>query len=221
MTEYQPVVYVVDDDTGMLESTAWLLESMDIQCRTFADGARFLEAVHADMFGCVLLDVRMPGMGGLTVQQALRDQQCPLPVILVSGHADVPMVKRAFRGGATDFIEKPFNEQELLDVVQQALEADRRIHERRAFERAVGARFQALTPRERDLVEPLARGLRAREIAAELDIGARTAELYRSRVFQRLQVNNLAELVQLCVVAGIIDPYDAALRTIAESGSSG
>ncbi|MFV8836266.1 response regulator [Aquisalimonas sp.] len=216
MTEYQPVVYVIDDDTGMLESTAWLLESMDIQCRTFADGARFLEAVHPDMLGCILLDVRMPGMGGLNVQQALREQQCPLPVILISGHADVPMVKRAFRGGATDFIEKPFNEQELLDVVQQALEQDRRVHERRALERAVAERFQALTPRERDLVEPLARGLRAREIAAELDIGARTAELYRSRVFQRLQVNNLAELVQLCIVAGVIDPYDAAPATTAE-----
>ena len=207
-SDYRPVVYLIDDDTGMLESTAWLLESMDIPCRTFPDGAQFLEAVHPDMTGCILLDVRMPGMGGLNVQQALKEQRCELPVILISGHADVPMVKRAFRGGATDFIEKPFNEQELLDVVQQALEEDRRVHERRAYRREVEARFAALTRRERDLVEPLTRGLRSREIAEELGVGARTVELYRGRVFQRLQVNNLAELVQLCVVAGIIDPYD-------------
>ncbi len=207
MTAYTPTVYIVDDDPGMLESTAWLLESVGIRHRTFPNGAAFLDALEPQMQGCVLLDVRMPGMGGLNVQEALRGRKVSLPVIFISGHADVPMVIRAFRGGASDFIEKPFNEQELLDSVQRAIEKDRREHARTAMATQARERFAQLTPRERDLVAPLINGLRSREIAEQLGVGARTVELYRGRVMQKLQVRNVAELVRLAVVAGIHDPF--------------
>ncbi len=208
MTAYTPTVYIVDDDPGMLESTAWLLDSVGIRHRTFANGAAFLDALEPRMQGCVLLDVRMPGMGGLNVQQALQERAVDLPVIFISGHADVPMVIRAFRGGASDFIEKPFNEQELLDSVQRAIEKDRRDHARVARGTEARRRFAQLTPREQDLIRPLITGLRSREIAEQLGVGARTVELYRGRVMQKLQVRNVAELVRLAVVAGLFDPFE-------------
>ena len=117
----EQVVYVVDDDQGMLDSTVWLLESVGLKALPFTSGRAFLEACDADLDACVLLDVRMPGMGGLNVQEEMRARGLDLPVIFVSGHADVPIVVRAFRAGAVDFIEKPYNEQLWLDSVQQAL----------------------------------------------------------------------------------------------------
>ena len=117
----EQVVYVVDDDQGMLDSTVWLLESVGLKALPFTSGRAFLEACDAARPACVLLDVRMPGMGGLNVQEELRARGLDLPVIFVSGHADVPIVVRAFKAGACDFLEKPCNEQQLLDSVQQAL----------------------------------------------------------------------------------------------------
>ena len=117
----QPVVYVVDDDQGMLDSTVWLLESVGLAAQPFTSGQAFLEACDPVRSACVVLDIRMPGMGGLNVQQALRERGITMPVIFVSGHADVPIVVRAFKAGAYDFIEKPYNQQLLLDSVQQAL----------------------------------------------------------------------------------------------------
>ncbi len=121
MSVQEQVVYVVDDDQGMLDSTVWLLESVGLKALPFTSGRAFLEACDRQRNACVLLDVRMPGMGGLNVQEELRRRGIDLPLIFVSGHADVPIVVRAFRAGAVDFIEKPYNEQLLLDSVQQAL----------------------------------------------------------------------------------------------------
>src|SRR5690554_3008817 len=115
-------VYVVDDDAGMLESTQWLLESVGLEVRAYSDGRQFLDAVEGQRPGCVILDIRMPGLGGLNVQEELQKRGLEIPIIFVSGHADVPIVVRAFKSGAFDFIEKPFNEQLLLDTVQQALQ---------------------------------------------------------------------------------------------------
>ena len=162
MSEYaQQRVYVVDDDQGMLDSTVWLFESIGLQAQPFTSGQAFLDACDAAAPACVLLDVRMPGMGGLAVQEAMRERGIELPVIFVSAHADVPIVVRAFRGGAVDFIEKPYNEQLLLDSVQRALS------QRRVFIHpqipAVQARFASLTPRESDILLPLVQGFNNRE----------------------------------------------------------
>ena len=203
----QPKVYVVDDDQGMLDSTLWLLESVGLKGVPFTSGRAFLEACDAAANACVLLDVRMPGMGGLNVQEEMRARGIDLPIIFVSGHADVPIVVRAFKAGAVDFIEKPYNEQLLLDSVQQALASrarpagggDARLAE-------VQVRLDSLTPRERDVLLPLVRGYTNREVAEQLQISVKTVDLYRSRVMKRMQAESLPELVGMAIAAGLLDP---------------
>ena len=158
-------VFVVDDDAGMLESTQWLLESVGLTVEAYSDGRRFLEAAANEKAGCVVLDVRMPGLGGLNVQEELQKRGLELPIIFVSGHADVPIVVRAFKSGAFDFIEKPFNEQLLLDSVQQALQDHRYSGKRFQGDEDTEALLDTLTRRERDVFLPLAQGYTSREIA--------------------------------------------------------
>lgn len=211
MSVQEQVVYVVDDDQGMLDSTVWLLESVGLKALPFTSGRAFLEACDRPCNACVLLDVRMPGMGGLNVQEELRRRGIDLPLIFVSGHADVPIVVRAFRAGAVDFIEKPYNEQLLLDSVQQALASRVQAapaEEGRLLE--VRVRLDQLTPRERDVLLPLVRGYTNREIAEQLAISVKTVDLYRSRVMKRMQAHTLPELVGMAIAAGLVDPL--ALR---------
>lgn len=201
----QQVVYVVDDDQGMLDSTVWLLESVGLKALPFTSGREFLDACDSRLNACVLLDVRMPGMGGLNVQEEMRSRELRLPVIFVSGHADVPIVVRAFKAGAHDFIEKPYNEQLLLDSVQQALShSDERQPE--AGLSAVQARLQSLTPRENDVLLPLVQGYSNREVAEQLGVSVKTIDLYRSRVMKRMQADNLPQLVGMAIAAGLVDP---------------
>lgn len=197
-------VYVVDDDPGMLDSTVWLLESVGIQALPFTSGQAFLDACTPSPNACVLLDVRMPGMGGLHVQEAMRQRGLDLPVIFVSGHADVPIVVRAFRAGAVDFIEKPYNEQLLLDSVQQALS---RATPGNGLD-AVRERLASLTPRERDVLLPLVQGYTNREIAERLGVSIKTVDLYRSRVMKRMQAEHLPALVGMAIAAGLVDALD-------------
>ncbi|MCH8498584.1 MAG: response regulator [Marinobacter sp.] len=209
-TPEAPLVYVVDDDPGMLESTRWLLESVGLQTEAYSDGRRFLAAVKPQHKGCVILDVRMPGLGGLNVQEELHSRGILLPVIFVSGHADVPIVVRAFKAGAFDFIEKPFNEQLLLDSVQTALETERQRSEGNHGQQAALQRINTLTPRERDVFLPLAQGYTSREIAEQLAVSVKTVDLYRARVMKRLDAERLPDIVGLAIVAGMLEPL--ALR---------
>jgi two-component system response regulator FixJ len=206
MTIQQQRVYVVDDDQGMLDSTVWLLESVGLKALPFTSGRAFLDACEPAAAACVLLDVRMPGMGGLNVQEEMRQRGLDLPVIFVSGHADVPIVVRAFRAGAVDFIEKPYNEQLLLDSVQQALSRQVQLAPAGAGLAEVQARLDGLTPRERDVLLPLVRGYSNREIAEQLGISVKTVDLYRGRVMKRMQAQSLPELVGMVIAAGLVDP---------------
>ncbi|MFJ2549653.1 response regulator transcription factor [Pseudomonas sp. NPDC087612] len=198
----EPRVYVVDDDQGMLDSTLWLLESVGLQALPFTSGQAFLDACDSHRPACVLLDVRMPGMGGLSVQEALRARGIDLPVIFVSGHADVPIVVRAFKAGACDFIEKPYNDQLLLDSVQAALGQARHAGPLEA----VQARVDSLTPRERDVFLPLVQGYTNREIAEQLQVSVKTVDLYRSRVMKRMQAEHLPALVGMAIACGLVQP---------------
>ncbi|AYF85723.1 MULTISPECIES: response regulator transcription factor [unclassified Pseudomonas] len=202
----EQVVYVVDDDQGMLDSTVWLLESVGLKALPFTSGRAFLDACDASLDACVLLDVRMPGMGGLNVQEEMRSRGLDLPVIFVSGHADVPIVVRAFKAGAHDFIEKPYNEQLLLDSVQQAL--SRADHQRTVSgnQGQLQECLDSLTPRERDVLLPLVQGYTNREIAEQLDISVKTIDLYRARVMKRMQAERLPDLVGMAIAAGLVDP---------------
>lgn len=201
----EQVVYVVDDDQGMLDSTVWLFESVGLRALPFTDGRAFLQACDPGACGCVLLDVRMPGMGGLNVQEEMRARGINLPVIFVSGHADVPIVVRAFRAGAVDFIEKPYNEQLLLDSVQSALQQrSAPVVQQSAQSAQLQVRLATLTPRELDVLKPLVRGYSNREIAEQLEVSVKTVDLYRARVMKRMQAHNLPELVGMAIAAGIV-----------------
>ncbi|WEL53279.1 response regulator [Pseudomonas kermanshahensis] len=200
----QAKVYVVDDDQGMRDSTVWLLQSVGLEALSFASGQAFLDACIDDGPACVLLDVRMPGLGGLAVQQLMKERGLDLPVIFVSGHADVPIVVRAFKAGACDFIEKPYSDQLLLDSVQAALERAGRARQGDQALAQVQARVDGLTPRERDVFVPLAQGLNNREIAERLGVSVKTVDLYRGRVMKRLQAGSLAELVGMAIACGAV-----------------
>ena len=215
MSALEQIVYVVDDDQGMLDSTLWLLESVGLRAVPFTSGQAFLDADIRSTHACVILDIRMPGMGGLSVQEALRARGLALPIIFVSGHADVPIVVRAFRAGAVDFIEKPYNEQLLLDSVQQALNQWSELHDQSALQ-AVLQRIASLTPRESDVLLPLVQGYTNREIAEQLGISVKTIDLYRSRVMKHMQANTLADLVGMAIASNLVDPL--ALRGRCASG---
>lgn len=148
----------------------------------------------------------MPGMGGLNVQEELRQRDIRLPLIFVSGHADVPIVVRAFKAGAVDFIEKPYNEQLLLDSVQQALSRADNHQNQSAGQARVQALLESLTPREKDVLLPLVQGYTNREIAEQLGVSIKTIDLYRSRVMKRMQAEHLPELVGMAIAAGLVDP---------------
>lgn len=198
-------VYVVDDDQGMLESTVWLLESVGLQAVPFTSGQAFLDSCSEDIPACVLLDIRMPGMGGLAVQDALRERGSQLPIIFVSAHADVPIVVRAFRSGAIDFIEKPYNEQLLLDSVQRALRMKQSPASGGPQVIEVRERLDQLTPRERDVLLPLVQGHSNREIAEQLGISVKTVDLYRGRVMKRMQADSLPALVGMAIGCGVVE----------------
>ena len=206
MTE-KALVYIVDDDPGMLESTRFLLESVGLDAHGFNDGRDFLKALEPGAQGCVILDLRMPGLGGLNVQEELTQRGCQMPIIFVSGHADVPIVVRAFKSGAFDFIEKPFSEQLLLDSVQQALQPPE-MPSAKGIPPALRQKIDAMTPRERDVFIPLAQGYTSREIAQKLGVGSKTADLYRGRVMKRLDVQRPQDVTAIAITAGLVDPLN-------------
>jgi FixJ family two-component response regulator len=207
-TPTPPTVYVVDDDAGMLESTQWLLESVGLRVEAYSDCRQFLDALGNATAGCVVLDVRMPGLGGLNVQEELQKRGQVVPIIFVSGHADVPIVVRAFKSGAFDFIEKPFNEQLLLDSVQQALQEHQAANQTGGANVDTAELIDSLTRRERDVFLPLAKGYTSREIADQLGVSVKTIDLYRARVMKRLGADRLPDVTGIAIAAGLLDPLD-------------
>lgn len=197
-------MFIVDDDSAMRESLAFLLGSIDLPVASFASAQTFLAQYREPRPGCLLTDVRMPGMSGLALLDELRARGWGLPVILMTAHADVPMAVRAMRAGAFDFIEKPFNDQDLLERIQSALDSDaaRRATEHHQIELA--ARLERLSPREREVLELIVEGRLNKQIAGHLGLSIKTVELHRARVMEKMGANNLAELVRrvLTVRAG-------------------
>ncbi len=197
----KPVVYVVDDDAAMRESLTWLLDSVGLDARAFDSAGAFLEAFDDHRQGCLLLDVRMPGMSGLDLQERLRSMDCDMPVLVITGYGDVAMAVRAMKAGAVDFIEKPFNDQELLDRVQQAVEQDGR--RRSQQERQVDARRRLgrLTPREREVMHLVVTGRTNKQIAEEFGLSDRTVEVHRANIMAKTEAESLADLVRQAMLA--------------------
>jgi two-component system, LuxR family, response regulator FixJ len=196
-TELEPTIYIVDDDAGLRRSLSWLLESLELNVESFATGEEFLDAYVAETPGCLILDVRLPGMSGMMLQEALPRRGVHIPVLILTGHGAVDTVVRTMKGGAVDFLEKPVCEQALIDALQSALEIDRRERRIRRNRAQAVARFSALTEREREVMELVIAGQPNKIIADELDISVKTVEAHRARLMRKLEVDSLPDLVRL------------------------
>jgi two-component system response regulator FixJ len=190
-------VFVVDDDYDVRASLALLLRSVGIEARCFDSAEALLSALAPESAGCVVADVRMPGMSGMELQQELERRGLALPFIFITGHADVPMAVAAMKAGALDFLEKPFSDQALLDRVQAALRLDAARRRERAAHAAVRERLAALTPREREVMERVVAGKPNKIVARELGLSTRTVEIHRARLMEKLGARSLAELVRM------------------------
>lgn len=191
-----PKVYVVDDDPAMRDSLRWLLESVDFSVQVFDSAISFLDGYGGERPACLVLDVRMPGMSGLDLQDELVRRGVTIPMIMISAHGDVPVAVRALKSGAIDFIEKPFSDQLLLDRVRQALQRDERAARADDVKSKIKERLDSLTPREREVLEMVVEGSPNRAIAANLDLSQKTIEIHRARVMTKMEAGSLAELVR-------------------------
>ncbi len=192
-------VFVVDDEEPICDSVALLLRSVGLRSRAYTDPAEFLAQHRPEHAGCVVIDVRMPGMSGLEVQRVLNERRSSLPLIFITGHGDVPMAVEAMRNGAFDFLQKPFNDDDLIRRVQKALEQDARDRARLVQIDETRRHWESLTAREREIAELLIGGAANKAIALDLDISERTVELHRARVMQKMEARSLAQLVQLAL----------------------
>ena len=198
-----PTVFVADDDEAVRESLQLLLESAGHRVRSFASGSEFLDAAPFAEGGCLIIDVRMPGIGGLEVQERLRVEGVGLPVIVITGHGDVPLAVQAMKAGAVDFVEKPFAEEAILAAVERALELSRRRHVAGSAAADAEARLARLSPRERQVLCRLVAGKQNKVIAYELGISPRTVEIHRARVMEKTRSRSLSELVRLAIGGGV------------------
>ncbi len=197
-----PTVFLVDDDESVRDALSWLIESIELKVETFDSASQFLEALNPTRPGCLVLDVRMPGMSGLELQEELHAAKCGLPVILITGHGDVPMCARAFETGAFAFLEKPVNQQQLLDYIQRAIEQDRKNRLPTQPCPDLAPRLELLTPRETEVMEMLISGKSMKQIASELSISIPTCSKHRAKVLDKLRVENDVELVRLVLSEG-------------------
>jgi two-component system response regulator FixJ len=203
MTETRGHVHLVDDDEGIRRSVSFALRTSGHLVKTYVSGVEFLKAAKEAPPGCVLLDIRMPELDGLEVQAELRSRGILLPVVVMTGHGDVELAVRAMKGGAVDFIEKPFEKAVLLGAVDVALARLARVGRRHARADEARVRLSALTPRERDVIEGLVRGHPNKTIAYDLGISPRTVEIHRANLMAKLGVPSLSEALRIAFAAGL------------------
>jgi two-component system, LuxR family, response regulator FixJ len=197
-------VFIVDDDEAVRVSLKLLLETSGFNAVIYPDGTTFLARVTTAAQGCLLVDIRMPGMGGLEVQRELANRRIMLPVIVVTGHGDVSLAVRAMKAGATDFIEKPFTSQTIIACVERALRLGQESQHEQMAAAAVHERAALLTPREREVLEQLVVGHANKVIAHRLSISPRTVEIHRARVMEKMQARSLSELVRMSIEVGLL-----------------
>ncbi|GAB4347076.1 MAG: response regulator transcription factor [Gammaproteobacteria bacterium] len=195
----KPVVFVVDDDEAARDSLCWLVRSVGLEVETAGSAQDFLDRLDPEQPGCLVLDIRMPGMSGLELLSKLGEMGVNLPVIIITGHGDVPMAVRALKAGATDFIEKPFNDQVILDCIQNAIQKDAEQREALVRQRMLEERYKTLTPRERDVMAGVVDGLSNKEISRELDISVKTVEAHRARIMEKMKADSLSQLVKMAM----------------------
>jgi len=192
----EPTVVLVDDDPSVRDALKWLLESVELCVDTYASATEFFKSFDPTLPGCLVLDVRMPGMSGLELQENLAAHQCGLPVIIITGHADVAMCTRAFKGGAFAFLEKPVNQQDLLEQIQKAIEQDRKNRQDSTPVDDIRERVGQLTPREREVMDLLVAGQSMKQIANMLRISLPTCSKHRANVLEKMDVKNDVQLLR-------------------------
>lgn len=197
MNDLTACIYIVEDDDAVRDSLQLMLESIGRVVIAYPSADQFLQAYSQDMAGCIVLDIRMPGINGMELQRKLNDLNSILPIIFVTGHGDVPMAVEAMQQGAVDFVQKPYREQELLDKISQAMALDDQNRAMLQQRQEILERMRELTPRERDVVQLMVEGKANKVIAINLDISQRTVEIHRARVMEKLQANSLAHLVRM------------------------
>jgi RNA polymerase sigma factor (sigma-70 family) len=197
MTERQPIVFIVDDDASVREALKSLIRSVGLDVELFGSATEFLETQRPDAPSCLVLDVRLPGISGLDLQHRLADANVHIPIIIITGHGDIPMSVRAMKAGAIEFLTKPFRDQDLLDAIQVALERNRTRRQREAEIAVLRERFESLSPRERDVVTKVVSGMLNKQIADEIGIAENTVKVHRSRAMEKMQAQSLADLVKM------------------------
>jgi len=197
MKEQEPTVFVIDDDRMIRDGLQSLIRSVGLRVEAFASAQDFLGTKRPDTPACLVLDVRMPGLSGLDLQLKLRDAGIPIPVIFITGHGDIPMSVRAMKEGAHEFLTKPVRGQDLLDAVQKALASDRELRQERREANEIRARFESLTPREKEVLELVVAGLLNKQIADQLRMSELTVKTHRAHVMEKTQAESLAHLVRM------------------------
>ena len=201
MSMQDAIVYVVDDDGAFRESVAWLLESAGLKCRIFPSAADFLAAIDGTAVGCLVTDLRMPGMSGLELQNVLNRDDFTLPVIVMTAHGDVETAVQAMKNGAVEFIQKPFKEHTFLDMVNAAIAQSVRDAELRSSVVDAKSRLRSLSAREREVLDHIVDGSTNKATASALDVSEKTVEAHRASIMQKLDVNSLASLMKLVLAA--------------------
>jgi FixJ family two-component response regulator len=193
----ESIVFVVDDDDSMREALSSLMRSVGLLVRTHSSAQEFLGSPRPDVAACLVLDVRLPGLSGLDLQRELASSGERIPIIFITGHGDIPMSVRAMKAGAAEFLPKPFREEDLLDAIRQALERDRLARERRGEVAAIELRFETMTAREKEVLGLLVRGLRNKQVAAELGISEITVKVHRRHIMEKAGAKSLTEVARM------------------------
>jgi two-component system, LuxR family, response regulator FixJ len=201
MTAKTPCVFVVDDDDAVRSSLRLLLKSVGQTAEAYPSAQAFLDAFDPDRPGCLVLDIRMPGMSGLELQQKLNAMHAITPIVFITGHGDVPMAVEAMQNGAVDFIQKPFRDQDLLDRINQAMEKDKANRTGLLARDEIRRRMATLTPREREVLDLVTQGKANKVVAGDLDVSQRTVEIHRARVMEKMEASSLAHLVRMVLEA--------------------